>query len=97
MEDRDVGALDDGSLSEQTFPLQGGAGLRYSTLISAESSRDGKALQGPMLSNHFKLKFKLSMNLCIDACGGIIQVIKGQKVKESIVKLKSLSELSKAI
>lgn len=47
MEDRGVGALDDGSLSEQTFPLSGGAGLRFSTLISAESSRDGKTLKGP--------------------------------------------------
>lgn len=42
VEDRGIGALDDGVLSEQTFPLQDGAGLRYSTLISAESNRDGK-------------------------------------------------------
>lgn len=42
VEDRGVGALDDVSLSEQTFPLQDGAGLRYSTLISGESNRDGK-------------------------------------------------------
>lgn len=59
MEDRGVAALDEGSLSEQTFPFQGGAGLRYSTLISAESNRDGEALKGPMLSNHFKIKFKV--------------------------------------
>lgn len=42
VDDRGVGALDDVSLSEQTFPLQDGAGLRYSTLISGESNRDGK-------------------------------------------------------
>lgn len=42
VEDRGVGALDDLALSEQTFPLQDGAGLRYSTLISGEINKDGK-------------------------------------------------------
>lgn len=41
VEDGGVGALDDLSLSEQTFPPQDG-GLRYSTLISGEFNRDGK-------------------------------------------------------
>lgn len=45
MEDRGIGALDDLSLSEQTFPSQDGAGLRYSTLISGEINRDGKKLE----------------------------------------------------
>ncbi|KAK5863937.1 hypothetical protein PBY51_000921 [Eleginops maclovinus] len=39
VEDGGVGALDDLSLSEQTFPSQDG--LRYSTLISGEFNRDG--------------------------------------------------------
>ncbi|XP_075897998.1 urotensin-2-like [Nelusetta ayraudi] len=46
VEDRGLGALEDGGLSEQTFPLQGAAGLRYSTLISAESNRDGVRTAG---------------------------------------------------
>ncbi|XP_040009388.1 prepro-urotensin II-beta-like [Xiphias gladius] len=46
IEDRGVGALDDLSLSEQTFPPQGGAGLRYSTLISGETNRDGVRTTG---------------------------------------------------
>ncbi|KAK9514990.1 hypothetical protein VZT92_025668 [Zoarces viviparus] len=37
----DGGALDDLSLSEQTFPSRDGAGLRYSTLISGEYNKDG--------------------------------------------------------
>ncbi|XP_037539957.1 urotensin 2, alpha [Nematolebias whitei] len=37
-EDRRIGSLDDLSLSEQTFPLQDGADLRYSPFLS---SRDG--------------------------------------------------------
>ncbi|XP_035513203.1 urotensin-2-like [Morone saxatilis] len=45
-EDRGVGGLDDLSLSEQTFPLQDGAGLRYSTLISGEINRDGVRTTG---------------------------------------------------
>ncbi|KAM6929199.1 urotensin-2-like [Lycodopsis pacificus] len=36
----DGGALDDLSLSEQTFPSRDGAGLRY-TLISGEYNKDG--------------------------------------------------------
>ncbi|XP_037629281.1 urotensin-2-like [Sebastes umbrosus] len=40
-EDRGVGALDDLSLAEQTFPPQDGAGLRYTTLISGDFNRDG--------------------------------------------------------
>uniref|UniRef100_A0A3B4VM86 Urotensin 2, alpha n=1 Tax=Seriola dumerili TaxID=41447 RepID=A0A3B4VM86_SERDU len=42
VEDRGVNTLDDLSLSEQAFPPQDGAGLRYSTLISGEINRDGK-------------------------------------------------------
>ncbi|XP_056278726.1 urotensin-2-like [Pseudoliparis swirei] len=41
VEDGGVGALDDQSLSEQTFPSRDGAGLRYSTLISGEYTKDG--------------------------------------------------------
>lgn len=43
MEDRGLGPLDDLSFSEQTFPPQDAAGLRYSALISGEINRDGKA------------------------------------------------------
>ncbi|XP_070767175.1 urotensin-2-like [Enoplosus armatus] len=46
VEDRGVGALEDLSLSEQTFPLQDGAGLRYSTLLSGEINRDGVRTAG---------------------------------------------------
>ncbi|XP_029363043.1 urotensin-2-like [Echeneis naucrates] len=46
MEERGVNSLDDLSLSEQTFPLQDGAGLRYSTLISGEINRDGLKTTG---------------------------------------------------
>lgn len=42
VEDRGVGPLDDLTLSEQTFPPQDGAGLRYSALISGEINRDGE-------------------------------------------------------
>ncbi len=41
VEDRGVGALDDLSLAEQSFPLKDAAGLRYSSLISEEVNRDG--------------------------------------------------------
>uniref|UniRef100_A0A3Q3WSQ8 Uncharacterized protein n=1 Tax=Mola mola TaxID=94237 RepID=A0A3Q3WSQ8_MOLML len=41
-----VGVLDDVSLSEQTFPLQDAAGLRYATLISGEINRDGVRTTG---------------------------------------------------
>ena len=34
--------MDELSLSEQPFPPQDGAGLRYSTFISGEVNRDGK-------------------------------------------------------
>ncbi|XP_042347055.1 urotensin-2-like [Plectropomus leopardus] len=44
VEDRGVGALDDLSLSEQTFPPQDG--LRYSSLISGEFNRDGVRTTG---------------------------------------------------
>ncbi|XP_017264968.1 urotensin 2, alpha [Kryptolebias marmoratus] len=37
-EDRRIGSLDDLSLSEQTFPPQDGAGLRYSTFLSNRDS-----------------------------------------------------------
>nr|XP_046251685.1 urotensin-2-like [Scatophagus argus] len=45
-EDRGVGVLGDLSLPEQTFPLQDGAGLRYSSLISGETNRDGVRTAG---------------------------------------------------
>ncbi|KAM6924684.1 urotensin-2-like [Xenentodon cancila] len=41
VEDRGMGTLDDLSLSEQPFPPQDAAGLRYSSLISGEVNRDG--------------------------------------------------------
>ena len=41
VEDQGVGPLDDLALTEQTFPSQDGAGLRYSALISGEINRDG--------------------------------------------------------
>ncbi|XP_041859706.1 urotensin-2-like [Melanotaenia boesemani] len=41
VEDRGMDTLDDLSLSEQTFPPQDAAGLRYSTLISGEINRNG--------------------------------------------------------
>ncbi|XP_024148919.1 urotensin-2 [Oryzias melastigma] len=41
VEEQGISALDDLSLSEQTFPSQDGAGLRYSSLISGNINRDG--------------------------------------------------------
>ncbi|KAM3871817.1 urotensin-2-like [Diretmus argenteus] len=46
VEDRGVIGLDDLSLSEQTFPPQDGTGLRYSTLMSGELTRDGMRTTG---------------------------------------------------
>ncbi|XP_042265900.1 urotensin-2-like [Thunnus albacares] len=46
VEDRGVEPLDDLTLSEQTFPPQDGAGLRYSALISGEINRDGVRTTG---------------------------------------------------
>ncbi|KAF3697167.1 Urotensin-2 Urotensin II [Channa argus] len=46
VEDGGVGSLDDLLLSEQTFPPQDGAGLRYSTLISGDINRDGVRTTG---------------------------------------------------
>ncbi|KAF6721221.1 Urotensin-2 [Oryzias melastigma] len=41
VEEQGISALDDLSLSEQTFPSQDSAGLRYSSLISGNINRDG--------------------------------------------------------
>ncbi|CAJ1084710.1 hypothetical protein L3Q82_015919 [Xyrichtys novacula] len=46
VEERGVSNLDDLSLSEQTFPLQDAAGLRYPTLMSGEMNRDGVRATG---------------------------------------------------
>ncbi|XP_068997191.1 urotensin-2-like [Embiotoca jacksoni] len=46
VEDRGIGMLDDLSFSEQPFPQQDGAGLRYSTLMSGEINRDGVRTTG---------------------------------------------------
>ncbi|XP_060930282.1 urotensin-2-like [Limanda limanda] len=46
LEDRGVASLDDLSLSEQNYPPQDGAGLRYATLISGEINRDGVRTTG---------------------------------------------------
>ncbi|XP_074538278.1 urotensin-2-like [Halichoeres trimaculatus] len=46
VEERGVSSLDDLSLSEQTFPLQDGAGLRYPALMSGEINRDGARATG---------------------------------------------------
>ncbi|XP_054602314.1 urotensin-2 [Nothobranchius furzeri] len=40
-EDQGIDTLGHLSLSEQTFPLHEGAGLRYSTFISGEVNQDG--------------------------------------------------------
>uniref|UniRef100_UPI0037E779B5 urotensin-2-like n=1 Tax=Semicossyphus pulcher TaxID=241346 RepID=UPI0037E779B5 len=45
VEERGVSA-DDLSLSEQSFPLQDAAGLRYPSLISGEINRDGARTTG---------------------------------------------------
>ncbi|CAL8256835.1 urotensin-2-like [Gadus morhua] len=40
VEDQGVGSLDELSLSEQTFPLQDPAGLRYASLLASELNRE---------------------------------------------------------
>nr|XP_020467568.1 urotensin-2-like [Monopterus albus] len=46
VEDQGVGALDDLSLSQQTFAPQDGAGLGYSTVMSGVINRDGVRTTG---------------------------------------------------
>uniref|UniRef100_A0A8C5BCI8 Urotensin 2, alpha n=1 Tax=Gadus morhua TaxID=8049 RepID=A0A8C5BCI8_GADMO len=52
VEDQGVGSLDELSLSEQTFPLQDPAGLRYASLLASELNREGVDTQHTQTHTH---------------------------------------------